>query len=66
MNMKTNEDRTMKAIKQAYELCRVGQAVYVATDKTATARVVAVGRKWIRLAGGGKCSPTDVVDWWKG
>lgn len=56
---------TFDAIKRRYESLRVGQAIYVmAIGIDGSARVIGVGRKWIRLGGGRKVEAKDVLDWW--
>lgn len=45
-------------------MLRVGQAIYVSHQKSDSARVVGVGRKWIYLAGGQRITGRDVIDWW--
>ena len=60
---------TLQKIKQLYQLCKVGQCIFVQGHSrkygwVESARVVGVGRKYVHISGGRKLETRDIVDVW--
>lgn len=62
--MKSSKVEMLKNLKSKFDCLRVGQSIYVSAAKFSSARVVAVGRKWIHVSGGRKIEAREVIDWW--